>query len=53
VGFADIGGLLGACSPPLNTSFNTSPSVFPQGGVANANWLIDNGFGVWCLLIIL
>jgi gliding motility-associated-like protein len=45
-GFADIGGLLGACSPPLNTSFNTSPSVFPQGGVANANWLIDNGFGV-------
>jgi gliding motility-associated-like protein len=44
-GFADIGGLLGSCSAPLITTLDASPSVFQQGGVADANWLIDDGSG--------
>lgn len=42
-GTADIGGTLGACVTPFNGNFNTSPSVFPIGGVDSANWVIDNG----------
>ena len=43
-GIADIGGILGACEPPLSTPFSALQSVF-EFGVVGANWVVAQEVG--------
>ncbi len=44
-GVANIGGSLGSCTLPFTTTLNASPSNFPFGGVANADWVVQTDMG--------